>query len=185
MKRSGPQVAQSALLFAEQESRNFLHVQNIVIQTFGLKTAYRVLRDGVAMTSLVRLGFVLAACFVLAGIGLGSAKSIVRAESNSSDLIDIGMASYYRYGGKTANGDSFQPHSLTAAHRTLKFGTRVRVTHIRSGRTVVVRINDRGPFTRNRIIDLSWGAARVLGLQRFGIAKVQIVVIPTRAEPSF
>jgi rare lipoprotein A len=95
------------------------------------------------------------------------------------------MASYYRYGGKTANGESFQPHSLTAAHRTLKFGTRVRVTHIRSGRTVVVRINDRGPFTRNRIIDLSWGAATVLGLERLGTAKVQIVVIPTRAEPSF
>ena len=135
------------------------------------------------MTSL-RFGPLFAVCFVLAGIGPGSVRSNLRAEANS-DLIDIGTASYYRYGGKTANGEAFHPNSFTAAHRTLKFGTRVRVTHIRTGRTVVVRINDRGPFTRNRIIDVSWGAAMVLGLQHSGIAEVQIVVIPTRAEPSF
>ena len=95
------------------------------------------------------------------------------------------MASYYRYGTKTASGERFQPNSLTAAHRTLNFGTRVRVTRLRGGRSVVVRINDRGPFSRNRIIDVSWGAAVVLGLERVGTANVEVLVIPPRDEPKF
>ncbi len=65
----------------------------------------------------------------------------------------------------------------TAAHRSLRFGTKVRVTNLRTGRSVIVRINDRGPFIRGRIIDLSYGAARAVGLHRSGVAKVSVTVI--------
>ncbi|MBI3673308.1 MAG: septal ring lytic transglycosylase RlpA family protein [Rhizobiales bacterium] len=88
-----------------------------------------------------------------------------------------GYASYYKKGRRTANGERFNPYGLTAAHRSLPFGTRVQVTNMRTGRSVVVRINDRGPFIRGRVIDLSLGAAQVVGLNRSGVAKVQLVVL--------
>jgi rare lipoprotein A len=87
----------------------------------------------------------------------------------------VGLASYYKHGRKTANGERFNPDGLTAAHRSLKFGTRVRVTHLKTRRSVVVRINDRGPFIRGRIIDLSYGAARAVGLK--GTGKVELIVL--------
>jgi rare lipoprotein A len=86
-----------------------------------------------------------------------------------------GMASYYKSGKRTANGERFNPLGLTAAHRSLPFGTRVLVTNLRNGRSVIVRINDRGPFIRNRVIDLSLGAARVVQLTATGIARVKVV----------
>jgi len=89
-----------------------------------------------------------------------------------------GKASYYRHGSKTASGEKFNAGALTAAHRTLKFGTLVKVTHLRNGRSVIVRINDRGPFIRSRVIDLSWGAAIAIGLDKSGVANVRIVVLP-------
>lgn len=88
-----------------------------------------------------------------------------------------GMASYYKSGKRTANGEHFNPGGLTAAHRTLPFGTKVRVVNLLSGRSVIVRINDRGPFIRGRIIDLSLGAARVIGLHQSGVAKVSLQVL--------
>lgn len=88
-----------------------------------------------------------------------------------------GMASYYKSGKRTANGERFNPNGYTAAHRSLKFGTKVRVTNLRNGRSVVVRINDRGPFIRGRIIDLSYGAARAVGLHKSGVAKVRFAVM--------
>ncbi|NMG06617.1 septal ring lytic transglycosylase RlpA family protein [Brasilonema sp. UFV-L1] len=91
-----------------------------------------------------------------------------------------GMASYYGYdgsGNRTATGERFNPEGMTAAHRSLPFGTRVRVTNTRNGRSVVVRINDRGPFIRGRIIDLSVAAARILGMMGSGVAPVRIEVI--------
>ena len=75
-----------------------------------------------------------------------------------------GAASWYGSGHRTANGERFNPNGLTAAHRSLPFGTRVRVADKRTGRSVVVRINDRGPFVHGRIIDLSRGSARALGM---------------------
>ncbi|MGC5781428.1 septal ring lytic transglycosylase RlpA family protein [Methylobacterium sp. NFXW15] len=75
-----------------------------------------------------------------------------------------GTASWYGSGHRTANGERFNPNGLTAAHRTLPFGTRVQVQNPRTGRSIVVRINDRGPFIRGRIIDLSRGSARALGM---------------------
>jgi rare lipoprotein A len=96
--------------------------------------------------------------------------------SNSAEA-QVGLASYYKHGRKTANGEKFNPNGLTAAHRSLRFGTKVRVTHLKSGKSVIVRINDRGPFIRGRIIDLSYGAARAVGLHRSGTAKVKISVV--------
>ncbi len=86
-----------------------------------------------------------------------------------------GVASYYKHGKRTANGERFNPHGLTAAHRTLPFGTRVLVTNLRNGKSVIVRINDRGPFAHGRVIDLSLGAAKVVGLTASGVAKVKVV----------
>lgn len=91
-----------------------------------------------------------------------------------------GMASYYGYdgsGNRTATGERFNPEGLTAAHRHLPFGTRVRVTNTRNGRSVVVRINDRGPFIRGRIIDLSVAAARILGMMGSGVAPVRVEIL--------
>jgi rare lipoprotein A len=91
----------------------------------------------------------------------------------------IGVASWYRETGRfkrTADGEKPSPAQLTAAHRSLPFGTIVRVTSIRTGRSVVVRINDRGPYKRGRIIDLSFAAAKDLGILQGGISKVRLAV---------
>jgi rare lipoprotein A len=88
-----------------------------------------------------------------------------------------GYASYYKHGQKTANGERFEPKGLTAAHRSLPFGTKVRVTNLKTRKSVVVRINDRGPFKKHRVIDLSLGAAAAIGLVRAGVAKVELVVL--------
>lgn len=88
-----------------------------------------------------------------------------------------GIASFYWQGHTTASGARFNPEGMTAAHRTLPFGTRVRVTHLGNGRSVVVTINDRGPFIGGRIIDLSRGAAGVLGMHGQGLANVRMEVI--------
>jgi rare lipoprotein A len=87
-----------------------------------------------------------------------------------------GLASVYAYSGtRTSSGERVSPSSLTAAHRTLPFGTRVRVTNDKNGRSVVVRINDRGPFVRNRIIDVTPAAAQALDFS--GIAHVTLTVL--------
>lgn len=83
-----------------------------------------------------------------------------------------GKASWYALTSRTASGERMNPALLTAAHPKLKFGTRVAVTNPRNGKTVIVRINDRGPFVRGRIIDVSKGAARKLGMINSGVAKV-------------
>jgi rare lipoprotein A len=88
-----------------------------------------------------------------------------------------GWASYYSCCKLTANGERFNKHGHTAAHRTLPFGTKVKVTSLRTGKSVVVRINDRGPFIKGRMIDLSLGAAKVIGLHKSGVAKVKITVL--------
>ncbi|MBD2492780.1 septal ring lytic transglycosylase RlpA family protein [Nostoc sp. FACHB-280] len=91
-----------------------------------------------------------------------------------------GMASFYGYDGSgsmTASGQRFNPEAMTAAHRTLPFGTRVRVTNTRNGRSVIVRINDRGPYIRGRVIDLSTAAARTIGMIGSGVAPVHIEVL--------
>ena len=88
-----------------------------------------------------------------------------------------GLASYYGTGEMTATGERFDPMGMTAAHRTLPFGTRVRVTRVDTGSSVVVRINDRGPFKPGRVIDLSQGAAQNLGMMGKGLADVRLEVL--------
>ena len=91
-----------------------------------------------------------------------------------------GQASWYGpgfHGRRTANGEVFNSNELTAAHRSLPFGTKVRVTNMNNGRSVVVRINDRGPFSGGRIIDLSAGAARSINMINSGVAPVQVEVL--------
>jgi rare lipoprotein A len=88
-----------------------------------------------------------------------------------------GVASFYWQPQRVAAGGWFNPNAMTAAHRTLPFGTRVKVTHLASGRTVEVKINDRGPYIAGRIIDLSKAAAGVIGMTQQGIARVAVEVL--------
>lgn len=88
--------------------------------------------------------------------------------------LQSGIASVYS-GGRTANGERALPHRMTAAHRTLPFGTLVKVMHRKNGKSVVVRINDRGPFIKGRVIDLTPAAARMLGFN--GLAPVSLTTV--------
>jgi rare lipoprotein A len=106
---------------------------------------------------------------------LAGAVAVHMAFAIHSEAAQTGVASYYKHGKRTANGERFNPNGFTAAHRTLPFGTRVLVTNVRNGKSVIVRINDRGPFSHGRLIDLSFGAAKVVGLTASGVAKVKVV----------
>jgi len=83
-----------------------------------------------------------------------------------------GYASYYKMGRRTADGERYNPYGLTCAHRRLPFGTLLKVTNLRNKRSVIVRVNDRGPFIRGRVLDLSLGAARVIGMTGTGVAHI-------------
>ena len=92
-----------------------------------------------------------------------------------------GDASYYGTeleGNPTASGEAFRSEGLTAAHRSLPLGSRIRVTNLRNGEAVVVRVNDRGPFAKNRVVDLSKAAAREIGMLRSGTARVRMELLP-------
>lgn len=88
-----------------------------------------------------------------------------------------GVASYYTEGTKTASGERFNTLEMTAAHPTLPFGTKLRVTNLSSGRSVTVRVNDRGPFVQGRVVDVSYSAADALGMVGKGVAKVKLDVV--------
>lgn len=120
--------------------------------------------------SLTKAGL---ACLIL--IAVGCATTAKRGAA----LPGQGIASWYGknfQGHKTASGEKFDMHQLTAAHRTLPFGTLVKVRDVATGKTVTVRINDRGPFAKSRIIDLSYEAARQLGILGKGEAEVEISI---------
>jgi rare lipoprotein A len=88
-----------------------------------------------------------------------------------------GLASYYSDDTQTASGEAFDKRRLNAAHPSLPFGTRLRVTNIRNGRSVTVRVNDRGPFANGRIVDVTLAAAEALGMVNEGIVKVALEVV--------
>jgi rare lipoprotein A len=124
--------------------------------------ARRTAGQGLLLTSLLLL---LSAC---SGLPFGASSGAYRAE---------GKASYYgaaHHGKQTASGEAFNQNALTAAHRSLPFGTRVRVTNLNNQRSVVVRINDRGPYSPGRIIDLSRKAAEQLDMLRAGVIPVRL-----------
>ena len=98
---------------------------------------------------------------------------------------EVGVASFYGarfHRLRTASGERFDIHRMTAAHRTLPFGTRVRVTNLRNGRSAVVHINDRGPFVKGRVIDLSYAAARRLRMVQRGAERVRVEVLSSVVE---
>jgi rare lipoprotein A len=121
--------------------------------------------------------FALAASLAISVSGVAHSKSLRQAGAHSSS----GLASYYGtkrdgYAGKrTASGERVSSGALTAAHKSLPFGTHVRVTNQRNGKSVVVRINDRGPFVRGRVIDLTPAGATAIGMS--GLAPVSLAVV--------
>src|ERR1700680_2181010 len=130
----------------EASARSYRHHHHHIAHASGSTSAWRDASAAIAPTS-------------------GSARSF------------SGMASFYgnESGSKTASGQRFNQNAMTAAHRSLPFGTKLRVTH--GGRSVVVTINDRGPFIRGRVLDLSTGAARAIGLTSAGVGRVVAEVI--------
>lgn len=118
-----------------------------------------------------------AACLLMMALLVGCSST---PNSSASGHSDTGQASYYGnefHGRKTANGERFDQGKLTAAHRSLPFGTRVKVTNTQNGKTVVVRVNDRGPFVKGRIIDLSSSAFRSIASLNAGVVPVRIQVM--------
>ena len=108
---------------------------------------------------------------------LGLLTGCASHDIDPSGYDETGVASYYgakHHGKRTASGEAFNQHSLTAAHRQLPFGTRVMVTNLKNAKSCVVRINDRGPHTRGRLIDVSREAAERLGMLGSGTARVRI-----------
>src|SRR5258705_6660091 len=97
--------------------------------------------------------------------------------AGETQVASHGVASFYTEGTKTASGEKFDTQELTAAHRTLPFGTRLRVTNVTTGQSVTVRVNDRGPFVPGRVVDVSYAAAETLGMVGGGIAKVKLDVV--------
>ncbi|MDC7742688.1 MULTISPECIES: septal ring lytic transglycosylase RlpA family protein [Rhizobium] len=112
---------------------------------------------------------------IIAAATIAACSSLLPAESFAGN--GCGGASWYALHSKTASGERMNPAVLTAAHRSLAFGTKVKVTNRNNGRTVVVRINDRGPFIRGRVLDLSRAAAQNIGMVSSGTAKVCYQVI--------
>jgi rare lipoprotein A len=119
------------------------------------------------------LAIALAACGGAAKQGAGKRVGAASAPTPTGD-VQHGMASWYGHGRGTASGERFNRRALTAAHRSFPFNTLVRVTNQRNGRSVIVRINDRGPFGGGRIIDVSEAAAEQLGMKRAGVVPVTL-----------
>jgi len=137
------------------------------------------------MRTLLFMCGILAFALVAAGCGAAAPRfTTSAAETPPSRDLSIhqlsGIASYYAdefNGRQTANGEVYDMHTLTAAHRTLPFNTTVKVTHLQTGESVIVRINDRGPFKDDRVIDLSLEAAKRIGLIAKGTGPVRLDVI--------
>ena len=100
-----------------------------------------------------------------------------RRDAADTKIASQGIASFYTEGTETASGEKFDTHDLTAAHPTLPFGTRLRVTNVATGRSVTVRVNDRGPYVPGRIVDVSYSAAQSLGMVGRGVANVKLDVV--------
>jgi rare lipoprotein A len=96
---------------------------------------------------------------------------------HATETHSSGIASFYSEGTRTASGERFNAADLTAAHPTLPFGTRLRVTNVTTGKSVTVRVNDRGPFVRGRVVDVSYSAAESLGMIGRGVARVKLDVV--------
>lgn len=108
---------------------------------------------------------------------IACAVAALQADQAEAASSQCGKASWYKMGHTTASGEKMNAMALAGAHRTLPFGTKVRVENIRNGKSVVVRINDRGPFVGGRVIDVTQGAAERLDMIRSGVARVKVTVV--------
>jgi len=115
--------------------------------------------------------------FVALGFAAVAGCAMASLQSTEAVAAQCGKASWYTMGTKTANGERMNAAALAAAHRTLPFGTKVRVENLKNGKTVVVRINDRGPFVRGRVIDVTRAAAVELGMINSGVASVRVTAV--------
>jgi len=114
----------------------------------------------------------------ITAVVLGCALGATSAAAEETKPIQAGAASWYGpgfHGKRTANGEKFNTNDLTAAHKTLPFGTQIRVTNERTGKSVVVRINDRGPYAHGRVVDLSKAAAQAAGIE--GVGQVTLAAL--------
>jgi rare lipoprotein A len=139
------------------------------------RRSYRGLRRGSLAFALLAVIVAVAACAEKRG---PTAPAAVSADPGTRI---VGFASWYgqrHHGRSTASGERYDMHRLTAAHRTLPFGTRLRVTSVENGRSVVVRVNDRGPHVAGRLLDLSYAAAKTLGMVGDGVTRVELLVLP-------
>jgi rare lipoprotein A len=100
-----------------------------------------------------------------------------RKNAGDTKTASQGVASFYTEGTKTASGEKFDTMEMTAAHPTLPFGTKLRVTDVASGKSVTVRVNDRGPYVHGRVVDVSYSAADALGIVGKGVANVKLDVV--------
>lgn len=112
---------------------------------------------------------------ITAAAAIAACSTILPSEGTAAN--GCGGASWYALHSKTASGERMNPSRMTAAHRSLKFGTQLKVTNSRNGKSVVVRVNDRGPFIRGRVLDLSKAAAQNIGMISTGTAKICYEVI--------
>jgi rare lipoprotein A len=146
------------------------------------------LRSGVRLLGAVTLAASLAACAQPSLVtnqaalqGANRQKSVVVAHAHRhftpQARTAYALASFYGEDTETASGEKFNPNELTAAHPTLPFGTRLRVTNIANGHSVIVRVNDRGPFVRGRSVDVSSAAAERIGMVERGVVKVKLDVV--------
>ena len=126
-------------------------------------------RESVRNLNTFFVGGLAAAAILFVGWASGPAGAQQRQEESGIAAIQSDN------GGRTTSGEAFNPKNLTAAHRSLPFGTMIRVTNTQKGRSIVVRINDRGPFTRGRVIDVTPAAARALGFS--GLTKVKLLIV--------
>lgn len=142
-----------------------------------LKVKLMIIRNNQTLGSLKRLGFLILILFSLQAL---SFKSKNKNESNFPEIYQYGKASFYAgqfVGRKTANGEIFTSNDYTCAHKTLPFGTKIKVTNLETNESIIVRVNDRGPYVKSRIVDLSYRGAKELGLLKSGVGKVSIEIV--------
>ncbi|MGA7810953.1 septal ring lytic transglycosylase RlpA family protein, partial [Bradyrhizobium sp.] len=110
-------------------------------------------------------------------VAVARAPFVSHRDAGGTKIASQGLASFYTEGTQTASGERFDAHELTAAHPSLPFGTKLRVTNVATGKSVTVRVNDRGPYVPGRVVDVSYSAARMLGMVGGGVAKVKLDVV--------
>lgn len=155
---------------------------NVAIPPEKIRTLPTPMKNLFFFARVINILAALAATALFVGVALAEGHGGVWnvALRKKATTTESGVASYYGvpyHGRQTASGEIFNMNDLTAAHPTLKFGTKVKVTHLSSSRSVTVRINDRGPFVKGRVIDLSQAAAAELQMIRTGLADVKIEVL--------